>query len=39
MHKELIIKTFKQTSLLLNPDKLEDYKLKIHNLPSIKVKD
>jgi len=39
MHKELIIKTFKQTGLSLNPNRLEDYKLKIRDLLGIKVRD
>jgi len=39
MHKELIIKTFRQTGLLLNSNKLKDYKLKIRDLLGIKVRD
>ena len=39
MHKELIIKTFRQIGLLLNPNGLEDYELKICDLLGIEVGD
>ena len=39
IHKELIIKTFRQIGLLLNLNRLEDYKLKIRDLLGIKVGD
>jgi hypothetical protein len=39
IHKELIIKTFRQIGLSLNPDGSEDHELKIRNLPGIEVGD
>jgi hypothetical protein len=37
IHKDLIIKTFRQTGLSLNPDGSEDSELKMHDLLGIKV--
>jgi len=39
IHKELIIKTFRQTGLSLNPDGSEDHELKIRDLPGIDIGD
>ena len=39
VHRDLIIKTFRQTGLSLNPDGSEDLELKIRDLPGIKVRD
>ncbi|KAN0102647.1 hypothetical protein V8E51_010960 [Hyaloscypha variabilis] len=38
-HRDLIIKTFRQTGLALNPDGSEDLELKIRDLPGLEVGD
>jgi hypothetical protein len=38
-HRDLIIKTFRQTGLALNPDGSEDSELKIRDLPGIEIGD